>query len=229
MVVSCPPVVRMVNNDAGIKRVVSLALVYFAFLATTNLVFMMLCGLWARHTLYILKEVEYFLVFLLAIYVFRTDHTGNMRKLTKVLIIANLIYGLHQVMTGQIGYYGIRSIVTTAPSACGSVYFTAAILMLYFYYSEDRVSNLCIAVIMFVLAILTISRTYVFASCMFILVLAGMNSVEGLIRKRKVKIIRVAVLSLSIAVAVAACLSLFIASDSVHSKNTLLNVLQQNE
>ena len=61
-------------------------------------------------------------------------------------------------MTGQIGYYGIRSIVTIAPSACGSVYFTAAILMLYFYYSEDRVSNLCIAVIMFILAILTISK-----------------------------------------------------------------------
>ena len=64
---------------------------------------------------------------------------------------------------------------------------------------------------------------------MFILVLAGMNSVEGLIRKRKVKIIRVAVLSLSIAVAVAACLSLFIASDSVFKEHTVKRVTAQNE
>ena len=51
-------------------------------------------------------------------------------------------YGLYQVLTGQISYYGIRSIVSFAPSVSGNVFFVSMVVMFLFYLYHKKIVSL---------------------------------------------------------------------------------------
>jgi len=210
MILSCGPLVRMIRRDKNLKQVFVLMLLYIYYIAMSNLVFVAHYGLWARHILYIIKEMEYFVTFFLAIYVYRADHTGLVRKIIKVFVLVNLVYGLSQVAMGKISYYGIGSLVTGAPSASGNVYFMASVLMFYLYLNETKKSNLLISIIMLALSFATVSRTYILASAVFALAFAGLTLLEtvGGRRVRKSSMIMIIFLLTIVIGVLCACIGL---------------------
>lgn len=165
------PLINMIKEDKFLKRICLLALLYFFYLLLTNLIFIPVYELWYRFIFYILKEVEFFIIFILTIYILREIKSNKLYILIKLFIFINLIYGCYQVGTGNIAYYGIGSLVSPAPSVSGNIYFISFLITFYFFKVERRKYLLLFSILLFVLTLFTVSKTYIILAILFLILL----------------------------------------------------------
>lgn len=170
-VIFSKPLFKMIFNDKYLKRICLFALLYFFYLILTNLIYIPLNGLWYRFILYVLKEIEFFIIFILTIYNLRGIRNNKIIKLIKIFIIINIIYGFYQVVTGSIAHYGIGTLVSPAPSVSGNVYFLSFVIFLYFYYIERKKYLLILSALLYILILCTVSRTYIIISTLFMILI----------------------------------------------------------
>lgn len=117
------------------------------------------------YILFFVKEIQYFIYFLLAIVLIISGerYYHHFQKAFYFGIVITLCWGVFQLLTGSIrGYYGIGIISVQNPSQSGVVFFLMTISLIYFSDTEKGLKsaiNLMLAVISMALTIATISRT----------------------------------------------------------------------
>ena len=67
------------------------------------------------------KEIEFFYIAFL-MYQYGSTHKALLKKLVDILIVANIVYGIYGILTGQVGYYGVGSITDSGSAISGGIY-----------------------------------------------------------------------------------------------------------
>ncbi|TCP24918.1 O-antigen ligase [Scopulibacillus darangshiensis] len=153
---------RALNAPPIIKWVFAY-LIYSLFISLVRVVFDHLQSI---YLLFFIKEIQYFIYFI-AFYYLARNKEGFSSKVRKTFFIASLItilWGLFQLVTGNIrGYYGIGIISVQNPSQSGVVFFIITIFLMYMSSTaEKRSHSLFLSVgscISAILTVATISRT----------------------------------------------------------------------
>lgn len=177
------PIINEIDTDSRLKRVTSFITIYFYYLTISNLFFMIKHDLWIRHIFYVLKELEFIIAFFLTVWVVK-NRPFLVTNLTKWFVIVNVFYGLYQVLTGQISYYGIRSIVSFAPSVSGNVFFVSMVVMFLFYLYHKKISFIVWSFLCMWLTVFTISKTYIVLIAIFFITFYLLEAMMKLLHKR---------------------------------------------
>lgn len=122
-----------------------------------------------KYILIILKEMQYFVYFWF--YKFISKEERNFQELVNIIFlcsIANIVWGIYQVVEGIIAYYGIGCLSSTTPAHSGGMFLIIAIFNCFFYYKELKLKYLIITIFASLLTILTGSRTSIIGICFFI-------------------------------------------------------------
>ncbi|QSF42310.1 hypothetical protein [Priestia megaterium] len=167
MIIGFYPIFKMVKANNKLKNLSLLFILYLFYIVITNLIFVSVYDLWFRHIFYILKEFEFFLIFLLTVYIMKSDKNNKFTLIIKLLLLLNLLYGFFQVAIGEVSYYGIGSLISPAPSVSGNVYFICSIIMFYFYKVEKKQYILIATILFIILTFFTVSRTYIISTILF--------------------------------------------------------------
>ena len=178
------PIFHSLRSDGRLRNLVRFSVFYFYYLSLTNLFFMIKHDLWFKHVFYVLKEFEFLLAFFITVYIFAKRPSWAM-NLIKSLVILNASFGMFQILTGQISYYGIGTIVSRAPSVAGNVYFVSMVVMFFMYMYYRQLNFLMWSLFCVILTLFTISRTYIVVTILFLVTFYSMEMVTKVIRRNK--------------------------------------------
>ncbi|MGD6900485.1 O-antigen ligase family protein [Bacillus infantis] len=149
--------------------------VYLTYSFIISAVYILSGELKPIYMLFFIKEIQYF-VYFLVFYYLALNKNGFSYTVRKTMLFVSLLtigWGTYQLITGKIvGYYGIGIISVSAPSQSGVVLMLMSIFLLYMSLTTKKKSNsLFLTLTMFLsiaMTFATISRTAILILCLLL-------------------------------------------------------------
>lgn len=166
--------IRKINKKIDVKYLIISIAFYFAYLAISNSIFYLNQNIDNRFVFYILKEFEFILAMAVTFFIFLYYRRIGY-KIMNIFLGINIIFGLTQLISGQISYYGIGSIISLEPAASGLIYFTCTILYFAQFLEKKIYIYLLLSIVSIILTIFTISKTNILGLFIFFLTFVSIS------------------------------------------------------